>query len=109
MKEVGKMRNDYIDKEEVSKIIDSISPDFLPVYSGVDFPDKAPLGSMFINNDGCSLYVNTGSNFQWFSLATINGKPEAEHLKPELAVCKCCGAPLEGNKCEYCGSTYIWR
>ena len=34
---------------------------------------------------------------------------EIKYLKPELAVCECCGAPLKGNKCEYCGSTYIWR
>lgn len=30
-------------------------------------------------------------------------------LEPKLITCQCCGAPLKGNKCEYCGSTYIWK
>ena len=85
-----------------------IKQDFITMYSGTDFPDKAPIGSIFIK-DNNSLYINTESNPQWSFLSTINGKPEIEYLKPELAICECCGAPLRGNRCEYCGSTYIWR
>ncbi len=32
-----------------------------------------------------------------------------EPTRPYLTICECCGAPLHGDKCEYCGSTYIWR
>lgn len=99
----------YIDEEEVSNIIDSISPDFLTVYSGTDFPDKAPIDSIFIK-DCDSLYVKTENEFpQWSLLSTISSEPKVEYLRPELAICECCGAPLRGNRCEYCGSTYIWR
>ena len=89
-------------------IIDDLIHPFITVYCGTDFPYDAPIGSMCLKND--NLYINTQQdNPQWELLPTINAEPKVQYLKPELTICECCGAPLHGNKCEYCGSTYIWR
>ena len=31
-------------------------------------------------------------------------RPKIEPIAPQ--VCKCCGAPLRGSKCDYCGVEY---
>jgi len=92
------MVNIINDETEALTIINSIFSDPIIIRSDIDFP-----------KDSLSININTEPNPQWSSLPTINGKPTIEYLKPELATCKCCGAPLHGNRCEYCGSTYIWR
>lgn len=43
---------------------------------------------------------NTGSNV----MPPLEPKPK----HPKLTNCKNCGAPLHGNKCEFCDTEYDW-
>jgi len=102
------MNNNYYDESLAEYVLNSAHPELITVYSGKIVSQDAPIGSMYIEND--HLYIKTQQdNPQWELLPTVNSEPEVRYLKPELAVCECCGAPLRGDKCEYCGSTYIWR
>lgn len=90
--------NNYYDESIAKYVLNSPHPQLIMYF------DDKPIGDIsFKDEDG---YLHA-SNY----LATDHGvyEPEIKYLKPELAVCECCGAPLKGNKCEYCGSTYIWR
>lgn len=52
-----------------------------------------------VQNSNLTFYIKDyGISYDW-----------PEPTKPYLAVCECCGAPLKGTQCEYCGSTYIWK
>lgn len=92
----------YYDESIAEYVLNSPHPELITVYG-----DDTPIGSICLKGD--DLCIKTQDIPQWSLLATINSEPEVRYLKPELAICECCGAPLEGNKCEYCGSTYIWR
>jgi len=70
-----------------------------------------PYGTVCLKDN--DLYLSKGGD-SWVLLTsnsyiTDYTEPEIKYLKPELSICECCGAPLRGNKCEYCGSTYIWK
>ena len=89
---------------------DDLSTSILSFMGTVDcLPTDAQNGSIVITSTTQTPYVRLDS--QWIEIGptTISSPPVIEYLKPELAVCECCGAPLKGDKCEYCGSTYIWR
>ena len=100
--------HDYYDESIAEYVLNSAHPELITMYRGTNLPQDAPIGSAYLEND--TIYINTQQgNPQWEILATVNSEPEIKYLKPELAICECCGAPLHGDKCEYCGSTYIWR
>lgn len=100
--------NDYYDEFLAEYVLNSVQPELITMYHGTDFPPDASIGSVCLKND--TLYINTQQdNPQWEILATAYSEPEVKYLKPELAICECCGAPLHGDRCEYCDSTYIWR
>ena len=97
--------NNHYDTFLTKDILDSAHPEFITMYRGTNLPHDAPIGSAYLKND--SLYINVRQdNAQW---ELANTEPEVKYLKPELAICECCGTPLHGDKCEYCGSTYIWK
>lgn len=91
------MNNNYYDEFLAEYVLNSPHPELITVCGG--FPHDTPVATISLEDD----------NPHWAVLTTVNSEPKIEYLKPELAICECCGAPLEGNKCEYCGSTYIWR
>jgi hypothetical protein len=86
----------YYDESIAEYVLNSPHPELIM------YCDDKPIGSYKDENG----YLHKGNY-----LVNDHGtyEPEIQYLKPELAVCECCGAPLHGNKCEYCGSTYIWR
>lgn len=88
----------YYDESIANYVLNSPHPELITVYSGT------PISTISFKDEGGYLHKND-------YLVNDHGtyEPEIKYLKPELAVCECCGAPLKGNKCEYCGSTYIWR
>jgi len=91
------MNNYYVDEFLAEYVLNSPHPKLITVYG-----DDTPIG-VYEDEDG---YLHK-NNYLINDRCTY--EPEIKYLKPELAVCECCGAPLKGNKCEYCGSTYIWR
>ncbi len=98
--------NNHYDTFLTKDILDSAHSEFITICGG--FPHDTSIGTICLKKD--NLYINTQQdNAQWEILGTVNSEPEVKYLKPELAICECCGAPLHGDKCEYCGSTYIWR
>ena len=43
----------------------------------------------------------------WYDdLVTINGKYNEPEPKYKLRKCECCGGPLKGTTCEWCGAEY---
>lgn len=94
--------NNYYDEFLGRYVLNSEHPELVTMYC-----DDKPIGSICLKDD--DFCIKTQDIPQWAVLATVNSEPEVRYLKPELAICECCGAPLHGDKCEYCGSTYIWR
>ena len=91
--------NNYYDESLAEYVLDSVQPELITMYRGVNLPQDAPIGSACLKND--TIYINTQQgNPQWEILATAYSEPEVKYLKPELAICECCGAPLHGDKCE---------
>ena len=58
-------------------------------------------GDLIYVTDANAMYVYAGD---WIEINTSNSDPHKESTKTLYPhVCKCCGAPMRSNVCEYCG------
>jgi len=69
-------------------------------------PADAGIGSVYINTTDNTSYVLADDWIGMGSISVDYGYNRPQEVKLVLATCDCCGAPLNGDRCEYCGSTY---
>jgi len=79
-------------------MINNLNSSLRYIGSGEHLPKTAESGDIF-TKDGIE-YVMSDS---WIAIGDISN---TEPKKIIGKICSQCGAPLNGNKCEYCGTEY---
>ena len=72
-----------------------------------ELPPFGNAGDVCIKECDQTTWIHTGET--WMNIDLVERSPvELYHTptKKVLSICECCGAPLPGDTCEYCGSTY---
>ena len=61
---------------------------------------------IFYNEDKDALYYIADDKSQWYYLTAVKGTDNEPEPRDELRKCECCGGPLKGLTCSYCGAEY---
>lgn len=72
-------------------------------FCGTEFPDDPKTGDIVMK--GNDIYAYLGD--RWENIGTSGCEETPKEPKP--MICTRCGAPMNGHKCEYCGTEYLWR
>lgn len=64
-------------------------------------PKKLQNGDIIIRSDDNSQYVWVDNKY----IKIGDGDFEQKSYHPQI--CSCCGAPVKGGRCEYCGTEYF--
>ena len=87
--------------------MDDLLKDFKFKYIGNfnKFPTNTKAGYIIIKNN--TTYLFDGNN--WLDVGEVTDTteiPDKPTTELQPIICKCCGAPLHSNICEYCGIEY---
>jgi len=91
-------------------ILESINMTFYYIGQKNELPSTANIGDVCSSVDGHE-YIYDGDNWQvvgsYPDIPIIIPDTLVTTIIPHPTVCKCCGAILKSNVCEYCGAEYF--
>ena len=61
---------------------------------------------LIYDGDKNALYYIADDKPQWYYLNAVNGTYNEPEPRYKLRKCECCGGPLKGLTCSYCGAEY---
>ena len=61
---------------------------------------------IFYDGDKNALYYIADDKPQWYYLTAVNDTYNEPEPRYKLRKCECCGGPLKGLTCSYCGAEY---
>lgn len=75
---------------------------------GQGFPKEPYDGDLFFQTDTQKIFMYRDPTSDWVELFP---SPSSSHQETSIRlltaqICTQCGAPLRGNRCEYCGTEY---
>lgn len=75
---------------------------------GQGFPKESYDGELFLQLDTKKMFKYSASTHTWeeLSLSSLSSQSETSTKPLTAQICTQCGAPLHGNRCEYCDTEY---
>lgn len=74
-----------------------------------------PISATILSEHECALTIDKNSTGfyyivddtpKWYDLTTANGILNEPEPKYKLRKCECCGGPIKGLTCDWCGAEY---